>query len=432
MKSIPLLYITLAVILLFGGCKKDSPRQKARIKSASYWLCRAAGEGDIDGVLKSIEKGAVINSKDGDGFTPLHNAAKGRHEGITQFLISKGADVNAKDKSDSTPLILAIRGRRGMFRTFIAKNATDYCKRGDIFNHLREFDRAIEDYTSAIQLKPDNGGAYFLRGCAWAEKGNAEQAVIDWKKSIQLDWRNAMDIYYSRRLLESPDEELDNLIKETAHEHLVDLDTVSGGAVYYGAIPGDFYTVSLIVSEPFEEEKFLDMLQNDNPVVRAMGLICLARENPLLYKEKIHSLYADTASVAYVPGGCVVIGITIGDLARNIIEEPVRINCWSPERTEHRYNTNYDSNRKNEELETIKVIRLLIDNGAQINTQNDLGETPLLIATYRGRQNIVQLLIENGVDVNIKDNDGISPLKEAIKMNYKGLSDLLCKHGATE
>jgi len=290
-KMAQFLFIISVVCLLFGGCKKHSSAYKAQVKGASLWLCRAAGEGDLDEVLKSIEKGAIINSKDRDGFTPLHNAAKKGHRDITKLLISKGADVNAKDKSGSTPLILAISRRRRMFTPFVAKDASDYFKRGTYFYSEKEFDRAIEDFTTTIQLKTDNGGAYFWRGCAWAEKGNAEQAVIDWKKSIQLNWRNALVIYYSRRLLKSPDENLDKLIIETAHIHMFDLHTVSGSAVYYGAIPGDFYTVSLILSEPFEEEKFFNMLQNDNPVVRAMGLICLARENLPLYEEKIRSLY---------------------------------------------------------------------------------------------------------------------------------------------
>jgi tetratricopeptide (TPR) repeat protein len=179
MKTTPFLCIILGACLLFGSCKKNSSTQKSRIKSASYWLCRAAREGSLDDVLKSIEKGAIINFKDRDGFTPLHYSAKRGNEGITKLLISKGADVNAKDKSSSTSLILAIRRRRGTFRTFVAKDTADYCNRGQNFFRQNEFDRAIEDYTSAIQLNPDNGGAYFLRGCAWAEKGNAEQAIID-------------------------------------------------------------------------------------------------------------------------------------------------------------------------------------------------------------------------------------------------------------
>jgi hypothetical protein len=241
-----------------------------------------------------------------------------------------------------------------------------------------------------------------------------------------------LDIYYSRRLLKSPDEELDNLIKEAAHEHLVELHGVSGSAVYYGAEPGDFYTVSLILTEPFEEEKFLNMLQNDNPVVRAMGLICLARENLPLYAEDILPLCTDTARVSYVPAGCVVTGITLDKLARNIIVDPNYLNYWLPEHTNNRYNTDFNSERENEELEIIKVIRLLIENGAQINTQDNSGKTPLFIATYQGRQNIVQLLIESGADVNIKDENGKTALQTAIEMNYRGLSELLHMHGAIE
>ena len=399
---------------------------------SSYYAGRHVKE-ISDRFVILYKRGFDINGRDEKGFTPLHNAADKRHIDIAKFLVSKDADINARNNSGNTPLSLLVGDRKNMFfKPFIAKDAADYLKRGDYYYHQNETDRAIEDYTFAIQLKPDNSAPYFERGQAWAEKGNDEKAVKDWIQAIHLNWNYILEIYYTRRLLKSPDEELDNLIKETAQIHLFDLSRVNGSAVYHPARPGDFYTISLILSDPFEEEIFLDMLQNDNPIVRAMGLICLARENLPLYEKNIRSLYTDNAVVLYDPRGCVVTGITLGQLAKSIIEYPNMINYWSVEDTSKRFNAYNKSNGKNEEQKAIEIIKLLIEKGAKVNTQNDFGETPLHIATYWGHQNIVKLLVENGSDVNIKDKDGIIPLKEAIKMNYRGLSDLLRKYGATE
>jgi ankyrin repeat protein len=433
MKTTPLLCIISVVCLLFGGCKKQPSSQKVRPSGAILVLCRAAREGNLEQVRYSIKRGFDINGRDDKGFTPLHHAADKRCIDIIKFLVSKGADVNARNNCGNTPLSLLVSGSRNMFfKPLIANDTADYLKRGDYYYLQNELNRAIEDYTFAIQLKPDDSTPYFERGQAWAEKGIAEQAVKDWIQAIYLNWNYILEIYYTRRLLKSPDEELDNLIKEAAKKHLFDLKEVTGSAVYYPAIPGDFYTISLILSDPFEEEKFLDMLQNDNPVVRAMGLICLARENLPLYEKNIRSFYTDTAVVRYDPRGCVVTGITLGQLAKRLIEDPNMISYWSSERTSKRFNVYNELNGKKEEQEVIEVIKLLIEKGAKANTQNDFGETPLLIATYWGHQNIVKLLIENGADVNIMDKDGITPLKEAIKFSYQGLSDLLRKHGATE
>lgn len=85
-----------------------------------------------------VNHGAEVDSKDGQGRTPLHWAARGfRHprggfsvsadsptrlyrERILAFLISRGAEVNARDYSGLTPIILAAQaGDKSMMRLLI-------------------------------------------------------------------------------------------------------------------------------------------------------------------------------------------------------------------------------------------------------------------------------------------------------------------------
>jgi len=49
------------------------------------------------------------------------------------------------------------------------------------------------------------------------------------------------------------------------------------------------------------------------------------------------------------------------------------------------------------------VLRYLYENGADINSKNDLDESPLICAAQNGHLSIVEFLVSHGVDVNIKD-----------------------------
>jgi len=59
----------------------------------------------------------------------------------------------------------------------------------------------------------------------------------------------------------------------------------------------------------------------------------------------------------------------------------------------------------------LDMVRLLVQKGASVNEEDDIGETPLRSAAVRGDHDVVKLLIELGADVNVKDRvSGSTPL----------------------
>ncbi len=48
----------------------------------------------------------------------------------------------------------------------------------------------------------------------------------------------------------------------------------------------------------------------------------------------------------------------------------------------------------------------LLAHGAQVNTRNNKGVTPLMIAARTGNLQTVKLLLTHGADPNLKDNTG--------------------------
>src|SRR5262245_2488321 len=67
-----------------------------------------------------------------------------------------------------------------------AKDATAYYKRGVAYQFKGAVDRAIADYSKAIELRPGYARAYEGRGSAYASKGVYTNAVADVTRASEL------------------------------------------------------------------------------------------------------------------------------------------------------------------------------------------------------------------------------------------------------
>ncbi len=88
------LLITIAAVLLVG-CGPPVP---------DISIYDAVEDGNIEIVKQHLAAGTNVNSKDKDGWTPLHEAASEGHNKIIELLVAKGAVVNAKDDDGETPV----------------------------------------------------------------------------------------------------------------------------------------------------------------------------------------------------------------------------------------------------------------------------------------------------------------------------------------
>jgi len=109
--------------------RSENHREIAKFLIAKGARCRKGFLQDVlmigwyDVAMLVIDKGVDVNTKDKDGYTPLHLA---NNIEFTKLLIARGADVNANNKNGSTPLHMAVftrKGRKEIVEILIANGA---------------------------------------------------------------------------------------------------------------------------------------------------------------------------------------------------------------------------------------------------------------------------------------------------------------------
>jgi hypothetical protein len=90
----------------------------------------------------------------------------------------------------------------------------------------------------------------------------------------------------------------------------------------------------------------------------------------------------------------------------------------------------------------LEIVRFFLDNGVDVNTLTDYGNyeaygidtpsrnTALHYAAREGNVKVAKLLIDRGADVNVRDSQGWTPLHEAMYFDYFKVAKLLLDHGA--
>lgn len=71
-----------------------------------------------------------------------------------------------------------------------------YNDRASAYRAVDDHDRAIADYTKAIEIAPDHVLAYFGRGLTYFDKGEFDRSIPDFTKAIGLEPRSPMQYYY--------------------------------------------------------------------------------------------------------------------------------------------------------------------------------------------------------------------------------------------
>ena len=94
-------------------------------------------------------------------------------------------------------------------------NARAFLNRGISYECINNIKAAFADYGKAIELRPEDGKAYYIRGMLLWRVGDA-MAITDLEKSAELGYKPARDFLSKKASQKSPHENIDQSLKEEA------------------------------------------------------------------------------------------------------------------------------------------------------------------------------------------------------------------------
>ena len=329
----------------------------------------AAYRGDVNRVKSFIEGGVSVNTKDEGGWTPLHWAGLADSPEVAEYLIAKGADVNARAGNSFTPLRNALS--LPVIKLLISKgadiNATDtdlgltklhkVCESGDI-----DIVELLIDNGADVNAKPTKGGMYGRTPLHFAAIfGHPDIAKLLISKGADINavcpWRSD----HRQTAL--------HLAARTGHTEVVEY---------------------LLTTEGF------DVNVQDSKGQTALDLA--KKQMHIEVVELLKKNGAKESTQATQNQG------SINETQKNL--------------------SSFEMAILSNDLEKVKE---LIAQGADVNTRDSRGNTPLLQAIMMGRLSFVEALISAGADIKAKNRRGMTPLDLAKRRSNTKIVEILTK-----
>jgi ankyrin repeat protein len=396
----------------------------------------AAYEGDLEVARTLLEFKAEVDSLNDDGLTPLQLALEGRREGypdIMRLLLDHGANVEAHDKGGNTtlhftasggdlevtrmllefkaevnslnqdrytPLLMASsKGNLDISRLLLTHGADPFVhdNNGSTPLHLATIGRHFEVARSLLEYKAD---VNTLDGGGWTPLHKASQC---W-------WKGDPEIVRLVRLLLDNDA---NVEVQDKHENT---------ALHFAASEGHLEVVCMLLE--FKAEVDSRNQDRSTPLLIASSKGNLEISRLLLTRGADPFVHDNNGST---PLHLATIGRHF-EVARSLLEHKADVNAldgggWTPLHKASQCWWKGDP-------EIVRLVRLLLDNDANVEVQDKHENTALHFAASEGHLEVTRMLLEFKAEVNSRNRDRSTPLLIASSKGNLDISRLLLTRGA--
>ncbi len=377
----------LKLLLKAGADPNDT------VRSDETALMLAARSGSVDAVQVLLRAGADPNAKESwNGQTALMWAAVEGHGAVTEALLEGGADVRARSNAGTTPLFFAVRkGDIRSVRAILGAGADVNEKRPDLATPL--LTAIINGHEDLVDLLLEKGA-----------DPNAEGGTT----MLSVQGTRAEPIKIK---LETPP--LPQQLREVATERGNKPNNSWGKPLQAAVHVANWHISDQYIAVNIDRLRVIKALLAHGADVNGRNTDMEPRWSGGRYRRRL--VEATAFLFAAKAADVEVMRLLLENGADPTINTGVNITplmaaagiAWA---------SNQDRASERQVLEAVKL--LVEELGADVNAVNDVGETAMHAAAYRGANSVVQYLYDKGASLDVVALDGRTPLIIADGVEY--------------
>jgi ankyrin repeat protein len=363
------------------------------VRSKETPLMLAARAGRVEAVKALLRAGANVNAKeDWNGQTALMWAAAEGHGPVVQALIEAGADLKARSTAGTTPLIFAVRkGDLPAVKALLAAGADVNEKRPDLATPLLV--AIINGHADLVDLLLDKGAD------PNAEGGSTDLTVQGVRaRPIKIDIK---PIPHHQQLL------------QVATEGGNGRNNSWGKPLQAAVHVANWHISDQFIAVHIDRLRVIKSLLAHGADVNGRNTDMEPRWSGARYRRRL--VGATAFLFAAKSADIEVMRLLLEHGADPRINTGINITplmaaagiAWA---------SNQDRASEEQVLEVVKFLVEKLD--ADVNFANDVGETAMHAAAYRGANSVVQYLYDKGGKLDVVAKDGRTPLIIADGVEY--------------